>query len=126
GGRAERIDDRGGIAGQFLDPVGLDRGGAAAFAVTALVGCGDAVAGRREGRELVAPRVREFREPVQQQDERPFAGFEHAKLDTVALDEPRVRPGDHPFSASGWKVSTMWPASRSRSISSSEMPRTSR
>lgn len=83
---AERRDQRLDVAGERAEVVRPARAGAA---VAAQVGRDGAVAGRRERRQLVAPRPAELGEAVQEQDERPvLRSFgERGEAEPAGLDD---------------------------------------
>jgi hypothetical protein len=121
-------DEGGDIGGEAFEGVRLDRSRGAAGAVAALVGHDDAVAGGSERADLVAPGVRQLGEAVEEDDRRPGAGLEELEVD-AGRDGHEAACGarDHAVAmTSGSKVVAIWPAAASRSISSSERPRTSR
>ena len=86
--QADLIQQGDEIAGQRVDVVVLDGVGAAGAAVPALVGGEHVVAGLRENRDLVPPRIRQFRESVSQHDKgrTAFSGFDNPKRHPVRLD----------------------------------------
>jgi len=124
-GMADEGDD---VAGECFEVVGFDfwRGGAGS--VAALVGDDDAIAGRGDGAELVAPGVGEFGEAVEEDDGGAGGGFVDFELDPGSGgNEDSGGAGDHALAmTSGSKVVAMWPAAASFSIWASSRPRTSR
>ena len=101
---ADVVEQADKVAGQRMDVVVLDGIGSAGAAVPALVGGEHVIAGVRENRDLVAPRIRQFRESVGQHDQRctAFSGFDDPQARPVRLDEPmlRGRHGDQPSTGS--------------------------
>ena len=75
--------------------VDVPAGGAS---IAPLVGCNDVIARRRDGQHYFAPAIGQFREAVQQQDQRAVFRFVSRFEDVhpqavVVIDEPRADPG---------------------------------
>ena len=87
---ADLIEQGDKVAGQRMDVVVLDGVGSAGAAVPALVGGEHVIAGVRENRDLVPPRIRQFRESMGQHDHgcTAFSGFDDPKRHPVRLDYP--------------------------------------
>ncbi len=88
---AECVEQPGHVAGQMLDVVLIHGGGPVRQAVAALIWRQHTIAGIRQRRNLMTPRVSEFRKAVTEHDRDAvlWAGFVHRHVDAVGLDHGR-------------------------------------
>ena len=83
----EMIDEPEDVADQALHVIGFERGGRVAAAIATHVGHRDAVAGRAQRRDLVAPRVPGLRPAVHHDGERPVALHDAAQAYSIGFDQ---------------------------------------
>src|SRR3546814_19483470 len=74
------------VVGEVVDVVVGDRLGPVGLAVAALIGADHLVPGVGQGGHLVAPRVRELRAAVGEDDGEPVSGLADVRLDPVGDD----------------------------------------
>ena len=82
------VEQRVEVAGEMLDAVRLHRGRCARPAVAALIGCNRVIAGSREHRQLMTPRIGALGKAVAEHDRRVgrVARFQHVQVDVVDVD----------------------------------------